>query len=59
MIKMVFWDQSKPHKNGNNTSIQPLLKSNSTSFIFNNIFCEMNGIHWGEWGTHPNFVLEV
>ena len=27
------------HKNGNKTSIQPILKSNSTSFIFNNIFC--------------------
>ena len=33
----------------------------------NNIFCEMKGkkvIHWGggawgEWGTRPNFVLEV
>ena len=30
------------HKNGNKTSIQPILKSNSTSFMFNNIFCEMN-----------------
>ena len=28
------------HKNGNRTSIQPILKSNSTSFMFNNIFCE-------------------
>ena len=40
------------HKNGNNTSIQPILKSNSISFMFNNIFCEMKGkkvIHWG-WG---------
>ena len=26
------------HKNGNKTSIQPILKSNSTSFMFNNIF---------------------
>ena len=25
-------------KNGNKTSIQPILKSNSTSFMFNNIF---------------------
>ena len=46
-------------KNWNQTSIRPILKSNSTSFMFNNIFCEMNikkGIHWGgvghkEWGT--------
>ena len=28
--------------NGNKSSIQPILKSNSTSFMFNNIFCEMN-----------------
>ena len=26
------------HKNGNKTSIQPILKSNSTSFMTNNIF---------------------
>ena len=71
MIKMVILDQSKPislilkikflnctfliHKNGNKTSIQPILKSNSTSFMFNNIFCEMNikkVIHcWGNGGT--------
>ena len=41
------------HKNGNKTSIQPILKSESTSFMFNNIFCEMNGkkvIHWGGGG---------
>ena len=41
------------HKNGNQTSIQPILKSNSTFFIFNNIFCEMNikkVIHWGGLG---------
>ena len=30
------------HKNGNKTSIQSILKSNSKSFMFNNIFCEMN-----------------
>ena len=37
------------HTNGNTTSIQPILKSNSTSFMFHNIFCEMKGkkvIHW-------------
>ena len=37
------------HKKGNNTSIQPIIKSNSTSFMFNNIFFETNGkkvIHW-------------
>ena len=34
--------------------------------MLNNIFCEMKGkkvIHWGggwgEWGTRPNYVLEV
>ena len=31
------------HKNGNKTGIQPILKLNSRSFIFNNIFCEMKG----------------
>ena len=57
MIKIVILDQSKPdikkknqkfvncmfiiHKNGNKTSILSILKSNSTSFMFNNIFCEM------------------
>ena len=43
------------HKNGNKTSMQPILKSNSTSFIINNIFCEMEGkrvIHW--WGPGGN-----
>ena len=38
------------YKNGNKTSQQPILKSNFTSFMFNNIFCEMKGkkvIHWG------------
>ena len=42
------------HKNGNKTSIQPILKSNSASFMRNNIFCEMEGkkvIHWGGWGN--------
>ena len=29
------------HKNGNKTSIQPILKSNSTSFMFNNRFYEV------------------
>ena len=52
------------HKKGNKTSIQPILKSNSTSFMFNNIFYEMKGknvIHCGvaggNGGTH--YVLEV
>ena len=31
------------HKNGNKTSIQPILKSNSTSFMFNKKICEMKG----------------
>ena len=43
------------HKNGNKISVQPILKSNSTSFMFNNIFCETKGkkvIHWGRaWGN--------
>ena len=44
-------------KSGNKTSIQPILKSNSTSFMFNNIFCEMTikkVIHWGggQWECH-------
>ena len=30
------------HKNGNNISIQPILKSNYTSFMFNNIFYEIS-----------------
>ena len=41
------------HKNRNKTSIQPILKSNSTTFMFNNIFCEMGKkvIDWGgAWG---------
>ena len=50
------------HKNGNKTSIQPILKLNSTSFMFNNIVCEMNikkvnhwgvGVAWGNGGTVP------
>ena len=31
------------NKNGNKTSIQHILKSNSTSFMFNNVFCEIKG----------------
>ena len=41
------------YKKGNKISIQPILKSNSTYFMFNNIFCEMKGkkvIHWGGTG---------
>ena len=48
------------HKNGNNTCIQPILKSNSTSFTFNNIFCEMNGkkvTHWGGPGGNGETIL--
>ena len=40
--------------NGNKTSIQSILISNSTSFMFNEIFCEMGKkvIHWGvAWGN--------
>ena len=41
------------HKNWNKTSIQPFLKSNSTSFMFYNIFSEMKGkkVIWGNGGT--------
>ena len=55
------------YKSGNKTSIQPILKSNSTSFMLNNIFLWDEG--WksyiflggglGEWGNCPNFVLKV
>ena len=53
------------YKNGNKTSKQPILQSNSTSFMFNNIFYEMNikrVIHLGgegEWRNRHNFFLEV
>ena len=49
-------------KNRNKTSIQPILKLNSMSFMFNNIFCEMNIKKLstgGAWGIRPNFFLEV
>ena len=51
------------YKNGNETCIQPILKLNSASFMFNNIFCEMNikkvidGL--GAWENCLNFFLEV
>ena len=38
------------YKIGSKTSIQPILKLNYTSFMFNNIFCEMSiqkVIHFG------------
>ena len=31
------------HKNGHKICIQPIIKSNSTSFMFYNIFFEMKG----------------
>ena len=45
------------HINENKQSIQPILKSNTTSFIFNKCFCEMKGKKylleraWGNGGT--------
>ena len=43
------------HKHGNKTSIQPILKSNSTSFMSNKKFCEMKGRKFiqqgGAWGN--------
>ena len=44
------------HKNGNKTSIQPILKSSSTSFMFNNIFCEMKGKKVIQWGGNGGTV---
>ena len=47
------------HRNENKTSIQSILNSNSTSFIFNNIFCEMKGkkvINWGGIGGNGGTV---
>ena len=41
-------------KNGNKTSIQQILKLNSTSFMVNKFFCVMGKkvIHWGAaWGN--------
>ena len=37
------------HKNGNKTRIQPILISNSTTFMFNNIFCAMKGKKVTQW----------
>ena len=48
------------HKNRNKTSIQPILKSNSTSFMFNKKFCEMKGkkvIHLGELWEPSKLLL--
>ena len=41
------------HKDGNKASIQPIMKSNSASFVFYNMFSELKGekvIHWGGAG---------
>ena len=52
------------HKNGNNTGIQPILKLNYTSFMFNTIFCKMrwrvkklSTDHWGGPGGNGGAVL--
>ena len=48
------------HKNKNKTSIQPILKSNSTSFMFNNLFSEINikkVIHWGGGRENGGTIL--
>ena len=50
------------HKNGNKISIQPILKSNSTFFMCNNIFCEMKGkkvIHWGGGGWGNGGTIQI
>ena len=47
------------YKNGNKTSIQPILISNFTSFMFNNIFCELKGkkvIHLGGGGNTKSYA---
>ena len=51
-------------KNGNNTSILRIPKSNSISFMLNNSFYEMNSkkvTHGGDpgvnWGNIPNFLV--
>ena len=48
------------HKNKNKTSIQPILKLSSTSFMFYNIFCEINikkVIHCGEAMENGGTIL--
>ena len=48
------------HKNGNKTSMQPILKLNSSSFLFNKKFCEINGkkvVHWGGGMREPSKLL--
>ena len=48
------------HKNGNKTSIQSILKSNSTYFMFNNSFCDIKDkkvTHWGGLGGNGGTVL--
>ena len=38
------------HENGNKTRIKLIRKTKSTSFIFNNPFCEMKGKNVINWG---------
>ena len=48
------------HKNGNKISIQPILISNSTSFMINNNFCEMKDkkvIHCGALGNGGTVLI--
>ena len=46
-------------KNGNTTSIEPILKSNSTSFIFNNIFCEKTTKKLTLWGRRDGRTIQI
>ena len=46
------------HKNINKTSVQPILKSNSTSFVFYNIFSEIKGKNVIRWGGRPGGMGE-
>ena len=48
------------HKNGNKTSMQPILKPKSRSFMFNKNFCEMKGkkvIHGAGGMGEPSKLL--
>ena len=47
------------HKNGNKTSMQLILKSKSTTFMFDKHFCEMGKkvIHWAGGMGEPSKLL--
>ena len=47
------------HKKGNYTSIQPILKSNSTSFMFNNICCIGRSLGAGHWSNGSSLLAII